>query len=198
MKNKKSRQARKTLRAIALAKPVARLLKAKRALSPVISNLILIAAVIVVGFSVLAYANSQSTNYVTQYGTSVNSDIQQLKETISFEYAFYNATAYSPNNGSLQVYFLNTGTISTQIASLTVSNSTWQLTKNSNYNSSSPLYCPMYYFDNTPISTLNVNQQGYLIVSLSQAENNVLAAGNAYVIKLTTDRGSNFEYNFVA
>jgi hypothetical protein len=165
-----------------------RLSRAKRAVSPVISNLILIAAVICLGFCVLAYANSRSNNYVAQYGQSVNSDIDRLKETLTFEYGYHNTTAHT-----LTVYFLNSGAISVVAETLTVSNSSWHYTWNL-----TEAACPMQSLDNSVLTSLNVTQHAYFSVPVSQATNNALTTGNLYSIKLCTQRGSNFEYQLVA
>ena len=55
------------------------LLRNRHGVSPVISNIILVAAVITVGFAVLAWTYSTSSSYTTQYGTSVSSDVDKLR-----------------------------------------------------------------------------------------------------------------------
>lgn len=87
-----------------------RLVKNQSAVSAVISNMILIAAVIVVGFVALGYARSMSADYQTDYGDTVSSDIGKLKETMAFQYCQYNSTTKQ-----LTVYLLNSGTVNIEI-----------------------------------------------------------------------------------
>ncbi len=177
-----------------VAAPVRRLTRDVKAVSVVISNLILIAAVIVMGFVALAYANSQSNNYVSQYGKSVSSDIDKLKEVVTFEYAYYNATGFGATNASLRVYIMNAGSIgNVRMENLTTSNSSWHYTWNW-----VPANLTLRYLNGAAASVLNVGQEGYLTIALSQAANNRLVVGSSYTLKLTTGRGSNFEYTFIA
>lgn len=154
--------------------PIHMLVKNRRATSAVVSNLILIAAVIVVGFVALAYARSNSNNYQTQYQQTVNSDIGKLKEMLSFEYIFYNSTSKN-----VYVYFLNSGTTNVKIdmvfLSLSQNVSFSLFYKNGNLDSS---------------HTIDVGQEGYIVSNVGN-----LTSGT-YTVKLTTARSSSFEYNF--
>ncbi len=159
--------------------PIHMLVKNRRATSAVVSNLILIAAVIVVGFVALGYARSTSNNYQTQYRQTVNSDIDKLKETIAFEYAYYKV-----NVGNLSVYFMNAGSIGNlNITTVLLSNSTW---------SKSFHYPPMHYLNGTLTNAFGVGEEGYIILPCSP-----LASG-PYTVKLTTWRVSTFATNFMA
>jgi predicted PurR-regulated permease PerM len=60
-------------------KEVQKLLRDRRAVSVVISNIILVGAVIAVGFTVVAWTSSRSIAYMTQYSESVNSDVDKLR-----------------------------------------------------------------------------------------------------------------------
>lgn len=161
---------------------VCRLIAAERAVNAVISNLILIAAVIVIGFAALAYVNSTSNNYVTQYGQSVNSDIDKLRETVAFEYVYYNSTSVPK---TLSVYFMNAGKINNVIISnSTVSNSTWSTTFN--------CIGATKYLNNTSTGAFSMGEEGYFIQTLNIA----LVSGSDYTIKIKTGRGSVFEYIF--
>ncbi len=165
-----------------------RLVKNRRAVSSVVSNLILIAAVIAVGFTALSYANSVSNNHVIQYGQAINEDIDQLREVVSFEYA-----SYSSSTRSLSVYFMNAGSISNLwINNMTVSNSTWSWTWNWTSNDR-----PMCYLNNSVAAKLSIGQEAYITVVLPQPSDDWLVAGNLYTIKLITGRGSIFAYNFM-
>jgi hypothetical protein len=159
---------------------VCRLIRDRRAISAVISNIILIVAVIAIGFAVLAYVNSTSNSYVTQYGQTVNSDIDKLRETVAFEYAFYNNTA-TPK--TLSVYFMNAGK---------VNNVTATTIYVSNYTFNSTMFQMKNLYDG-PTNALNVGEEGYVVLSPI-----TLVSGNLYTVKIITWRGSAFEYSFVA
>ena len=155
--------------------PLHFLIKNRRAVSAVMSNLILIGAVMAVGLVVLAYARSTSVNYQEQYGQSVGSDISKLKETITFEYVTYKTS-------SLYIYFMNSGNIGNfSVKTVLLSNSTWSTT----------FQAPqIQYFNGTQTSTLGVGAEGCIIL------NKTLPNGQ-YTVKLTTERGSTFAYNFL-
>jgi hypothetical protein len=103
---------------------VPKLLRDKGGVSAVISNVILIGAVIAVGFSVMAWTYSQSSVYQAQYKQSVNSDIDMLRERVSFEYVFYDNTAKT-----LSVYLMNSGQVSNvNFTTIYISNSSWRIT----------------------------------------------------------------------
>ena len=153
-------------RSIFAVVPVRKLIKNKRAVSAVISNMILIAAVIVVGFAVLDWSQIQSSNYQKQYTGVINANIEQLQEKIIFEYAVVNGT-------QIHVYLLNAGTVGdVTIAAVFV---------NGEHNSNITLHP----FEGTsPIPSLNVGAQAYF---------SVLTSGSSpYIIKIVTGRGSTF------
>jgi flagellin-like protein len=158
------------------------LLMDRRGISPVISNIILVAAVIAVGFAVLAWTYSTSSSYTTQYGTTVNSDVDKLRERVAFEYIFYNNTA-TPKN--LAVYIMNFGQVGkVNATTVYISNSSWLATF------SSP---PLKFLNTTQTSYLNVGQEGYFVLSSI-----TLQTGTSYNIKIVTWRGSIFASTFVA
>lgn len=63
-----------------------KLLKNRRALSDVISNMILLAGVIVIGFIMMVWSQNQAATYNAQYSSAINSNTEQLRERIAFEY----------------------------------------------------------------------------------------------------------------
>jgi len=160
------------------------LLRNRRGISPVISNIILVAAVIVAGFAVLAWTLFTSSSYVDQYGSTVNSDINKLRERVAFEYIFYNNTA-TPK--SLSVYIMNFGQVGqVNVTTAYVSNSSWLATFPS----------PQLRFLNaTQTSYLNAGQEGYFVLSLGSI---TLKTNSSYTVKIVTWRGSIFESTFVA
>ena len=159
---------------------VCKLIRNRRAVSAVISNVILMAAVIAVGIAVLGYVTSTSNSYVTQYGQTVNFDIDKLRETVAFEYVFYDATA-----GNLSVYFMNAGSVNNiNVTTIYVSNSSWYTTFSG---------MTMKYLNGTTTNALNVGEEGYVVLSPV-----TLVSGNLYTVKIITWRGSAFAYNFVS
>jgi len=160
---------------------IRKLFKNSSGVSAVISNLILIAAVIAVGFAALAWTYTTSNSFSSQYSNTVNSDIDQLKERIAFEFTFYNKTA---NNTS--VYIMNFGTVDRVNATIVyVSNASW-------YVSFSPAQFQLKYLNGTTAASLNRNEEGYFVLGQR------LVTGNSYTIKVVTGRGSSFVYAFIA
>ena len=171
-KPKSSKQA--LARSIFAVVPVRKLITNKRAVSAVISNMILIAAVIVVGFVALGYARSTSNNYVAEYGQIVNSDIAKLKETLAFEYVHYDAT-----RKVLDIYFMNAGNINVNITGVFLSTSAEK-------------------FDFWIYDLNNVEQTDY-VLGIGEERHivlNVDLLSGTYTVKLTTMRGLIFANNF--
>jgi archaellum component FlaG (FlaF/FlaG flagellin family) len=137
--------------------------------------MILIAAVIILGFVVLSFAQTNSQNYEYRYQETVNSDISKLKESVSFEYAYYNATTKN-----VLVYLLNSGDVA--------------VTVNKAYLSSSPqnVAFSMYYKNGAACAShvLESGQEGYIVVNAN------LGSGY-YQVKVVTERESNFAYDFI-
>jgi hypothetical protein len=157
-----------------------KLLRGRRAVSAVVSNVILTGAVITVGFVVLAWTQSRSSAYNEQYSEAMNADVARLKERLTFEYVFYNNSA---NNVS--VYVMNSGTInSINITTVYVSNATW-FTSNSSIT--------LKFLNGTSTNDLDTGEEGYFV--LRQVS---LVTGNSYSVKIITGRGSTFESTFVA
>lgn len=148
----------------------------KRAVSAVISNLILIAAVIAVGFAAIFYTQSTSNTYQEQYGQSMDLQISKVKQTLSFEYVSYTA----PN---LYVYIINSGIMSANITDVSVGNL-------------SPTF-NLYLMKNGQVSqeiqnnTLSFGQEGCTISNMN------LNPGTSYTVKVTTKEGSAYVYNFM-
>ncbi len=151
-----------------------KLFKNRRGVSAVISNLILIAAVIAVGFTVLVWSQTQSSNYTNMYGNAIKSDTDQLRERLAFEYIHYDSTG-------LTVYLMNSGTIGdVSIASVYVDNVSY----------ASPTLHVLS--DGTETSSLNATQEGYFTISISPA----LAPGTNFPVTVVTGRGSSFVATF--
>jgi len=163
---------------------ILKLLRERRAVSAVISNVILIGAVIAVGFAVVAWTYSRSSAYMTQYSESVNSDVDKLRERVSFEYVFYNNTAKS-----LSIYLMNSGKVGNMnFTTVYVSNTSWVGTFPS-------IQFQLKFLNGTSTPGLALGQEGNFVISLSSIP---LTQGNVYTVKVVTWRGSSFENTFVA
>jgi hypothetical protein len=168
---------------------VAKLFRDRGGVSAVISNVILVGAVIAVGFSVMAWTYSQSSLYQAQYRESVSSDIDKLRERVSFEYVFYNN-----NTKSLSVYLMNSGK---------VDNVNFTTVYIRDFSSSSPIATfTSDHFQLTflsppqqPTHDLDMGEEGHILLDLSSV---TLQSGNAYTVKVETRRSSYFESMFKA
>jgi ABC-type amino acid transport substrate-binding protein len=158
-----------------------RLFKNRRAVSAVISNLILMGAAIAVGFSVLAWSMGQATSYNNQYSQTIAADINQTKERVTFEYVLYNNT-----NSNLRVYLLNSGTID-GIAPRTVYvfNTTWTYTAS----------IALTFFNGTNPTNQQIDvgqERSFTLSSIT------LVSGKRYSLQIMTARGSSFVQSFYA
>jgi flagellin-like protein len=172
---KKPQRLKKTVASVKKNPYVRRLVRCKKAVSPVVSNLVLVAVVIVLGFAALMYARTISASYQSDYHSSVTSDIDELKESLAFEQAFYNSTG-----GSVHIYFINSGRISITIDQvfLSVSNENFTFT--------------MKHMDGALASNNEVSVGAERQVVVAQA----LPEGS-YTVRLVTLRGLSFAYSFV-
>jgi hypothetical protein len=108
----------------------------------------------------------------------VRSSSEQLAESLAFEYAYYNGTAKS-----LWVYIVNCGKINAvSLTAAYVANATW---------TNSTFTIALNWLNGTSISSnhLDMGQEGYFVWPAI-----VLPQGNSYTLKITTRRGSSFEY----
>lgn len=171
------------------SKKMRKLFHDRRAVSVVISNVILVGAVIVLGFAVLMWGRYQASTYNNTFTQTMNSDIATLKEKLTFENAFYIGTAQN-----VTVYLLNSGTQSDiTIKAVSVKN----LVTNSYVlwaNSTGPVVLRYYNGTRMPNQRLNVAQEGYFTLHLTSS----LSAGTRYSIIITTVRGSSFASGYVA
>jgi predicted PurR-regulated permease PerM len=165
-----------------------KLLRERRAISVAISNVILAGAVIVVGFVVLFWGQSQSTAYNNAYSQTMSSDIASLQERLTFENVFYkngatkwNVTVYLLNSGSQNNVTVKTVSIKNVITGAYV---IW----------SSPVV--LKFFNGTTMAKqrLDMAQEGYFLLSSTGS----LIKGTRYSVLITTGRGSSFESTFAA
>jgi archaellum component FlaG (FlaF/FlaG flagellin family) len=164
---------------------ISKSLKEKRAVSAVISNMILLGAVITVGFAVLAWTYSRSNSYMEQYGDAVSTDIDMLREKVTFEYISY---SYNATAGNLTVYIMNCGKVdAVNLTTVYVSNSSW-VSRFYNIN--------LKFLNGTSTTRLNTGEEGYFLLSSTTLR--PLQTGASYKVTIITRRGSSFENAFVA
>ena len=161
-----------------------KLLRGRRAVSVVVSNVILTGAVIAVGFVVLFWARYRASAYNEQFGEAMNADIARLKERLTFEYVFYNRS-----ESKLSVYLMNCGTIDNiTIQTVYIRGTTGALIQvNSNIT--------LWHFNGTQITDYDLDrgEEGYFKLSSPY-----LVLGASYSVRIVTGRGSTFDYMFVA
>lgn len=151
-----------------------KLLHGRRAVSVVVSNVILVGAVIAVSFVVLSWAQYRSSAYNDQYSEAMNADIAKLKERLAFEYVFY-------DEGNLTVYLMNCGTID----NVTIQTVFVGGTPFSSIN--------LELLNGTSINDLDISEEGYFVLSSLS-----LVAGKSYSVRVVTKRGSTFDHTFIA
>jgi len=147
--------------------PVHKLITNRRAINAVISNIILIGAVIVVGFAALFWSQYQSSIYQTQYTSDVNANIGQLQEKIVFEYVV------KVDSSHLKVYLLNCGKQNVTINAVYV-----------NGINSTSTYSGLTTLGGAPTTSLNVGDHVFFTVSTS--------GSSPYLVKIVTGRNSIF------
>ena len=148
--------------------PVHKLIRNRRAINAVISNIILIGAVIVVGFAALSWSQYQSSTYQTQYTSDVNANIGQLQEKIVFEYIV------KVDSSNLRVYLLNCG----PWQNVTIK----EVSVNGQRNSTAIILQSLGA--ETPVPSLNVGEQAFFTVPAS--------GSSTIIVKIVTVRGSTF------
>jgi len=167
------------------ARRVPRIITNKRAVSNVISAVILTGAVVALSLSVFAWAQSRSSDYSREYSETVDAETAKLKEKLAFEYIYYED---NPSN-DLSIYLLNCGTIDDiEIKTVYVSDSGNTLLETF---SDPQLYL---FVSLVEISDLDRGEEGRLVLTLSTSLND----GAYYCVRIITGRGASFDSNFVA
>jgi hypothetical protein len=167
-------------------KLVLNLLFDKRAISVVLSTLIITAGVIAAGIAVLYWAYGWGNVADQQYSTITSDSMSAMGEQLGFEY-----TTYSSSLGQLTVYLINCGTSNNlTIARVYLWSSTFVPI------SGKFTLSPLYYTatgKQIPTSTggLGIGKEGYFNLSgLS------LSSGTYYNLRVVTGRGSDFDEAF--
>ncbi len=142
----------------------------KRAINAVVSNLILVAAVIAVGFAVLVWSQYQSAKYQTEYSTDVNANIAQIQEKVVFEYIAHNETGRE-----LVVFLQNCGTQNVNITRVFV---------NTGQNFTGVTLMRLGTRNPTADNLLHIREEAYFTIPVSDL--------TVYTVKIETWRGSTF------
>jgi len=147
----------------------------RRALTPVISSIIMASVVIALSFAVLAWSQFRTSDYAENYGETTDAEIARLKERLTVEYISHNGSS-----GNIRIYLLNCGAIdNVTIQNVHVNNDSWH----KDFPSPSLI----------PDQALDRGEEGYLILSCGN-----LTAGTYYFVNILTERRSLFETGFVA
>ena len=156
----------------------------RRAVSAVVSNMILIAAVLTIGLVALVWSQNQSADYQKTQTATINEKIYQLKEKLSLEYTNY-------TSGTLKVYLLNSGLVNVKIDNVTLSNAP-----------TTPLDFKIYQID-SPVEITNktlgtsTNKEGYIQISgLSLSGTYSVTIKTESINPKNTFGGSTFVYTF--
>ena len=155
----------------------------KRAVSPVISTIILTGVVIALSFVVLAWTQTRAEEYRKNYGQTADVEIARLKERLIVEYA-----SYDRSSRSIQIYLLNCGAVDdVKLQTVHVRNATWHKV----------FAVSLKFFNGTsiPDQDLDIGEEGYFALSLST---DTLTTGAYYFVRIVTERGSLFDSGFVA
>lgn len=144
----------------------------KRALTPVISSIIMASVVIALSFAVLAWSQIRTSDYTDTYGETTDAEIARLKERLTVEYIFYDVSS-----GNISIYLLNSGAIdNVKIQSVRVQNYAG--------------YNELLNGTLIPDEDLDRGEEGYLLLSCG-----TLTAGTYYV-SILTERRSLFDTGF--
>lgn len=160
------------------------LLHGRRAVSAVVSNVILTGAVIAVSFAVLFWTQYRSSAYNEEYSEAMNADIARLKEKLAFEYIFYDQSG-----SKLSVYLINCGTINdTTVKTVYVTTSTGEPIK-----VFSSITLMDFNDDEIADQDLDRGEEGYFVLSSLD-----LDSDTSYLVRVITGRGSTFDDPFIA
>jgi hypothetical protein len=162
-----------------------KLLHRRRAVSVVVSNVILTGAVIAVSFVVLFWTQYRSSAYNEEYSEAMNADVARLKERLAFEYVFYDG-----DEGNLSVYLMNCGTINdTTVKTVYVTTSTGEPIQ-----VFSSITLRHFNGDEIADHDLDRGEEGKFVLSSPDG----LIADTSYAVRVVTGRGSAFDHTFIA
>lgn len=191
--NKKSRN--KKIRYSKPIKLVRNLLSDKRALSVVLSTMIITAGVIAGGIAVLYWAYGWGNLANNQYASTITNNQNSIEQNLAFEYISYSNGSNSLT-GNLTVYVINNGLGNVSLSRLYIWNSTNALL------TTQPISAMYNITSNLPLSTspsyattLSPGEEGYFnITGLDLTQ--VVGSPAFYSIRVVTSSGMNFDGSF--
>lgn len=154
----------------------------KRAESYVISAVILAGVAIALGLVVLAWAQSRSSDYASQYSETMNAETAKLGERLAVEYIDYDESTHK-----LWIYLLNWGTIDdVEIQTVHIRKGSWH---------SAISTFTLTFFNGAPIpdEDLDIGEEGCIVISSID-----LDVSGYYYLRIVTVRGAVFDSTFVA
>lgn len=162
------------------------LLKNRKAVSVVVSTVVLSAGVLALGIAVLYWAFSWGNIANLQYSRTVADNSNAIAERVGFEYI-----SYSSSNNMLTVNIINCGGANNLNVSLV------HLTDNFHNYVGTGAYTPSSLTNITsgspiPDNALDIGEEGRFTVTLSGP----LSSGY-YNIRIVTERGRNFDSSFI-
>ena len=119
------------------------------AVSAVIGSIVMIAVTITVGFAAWAWARSAAVNAENNFGQAIGTNVVCLDEN----FVVTNANFSSTNTKLVTVWFFNNGNGTVNVASMTISNSTWS------YNNATSTNLPTIKTGAITIANFNVGTQ---------------------------------------
>lgn len=152
----------------------------KGAASHVISATMLTSVAITLGLIVLAWTQSQSSDFTRQYSETTSAETAKIRERLAVEYAVY-------DEDEVWIYLLNWGKIDdVEIQTVIIKKGTWHPT------TSTPT---LKFLNGTliPDQDLDMGEEGYINVPVSNLE-----IGCYYSFRIVTVRGAVFDSSFVA
>lgn len=162
-----------------LSRKIRRLFFDRRAVSIVISTVLLTAAVMALGSAVLYWTYSRTLLANSEYSDVMDASLASIKEKLVFEYIFYNTS-----DNELTVYLINCGkSDDVSLASVYLRNSS---VLQSFYS------ITLRFVNGSLTQSLDIREEGFFKLSAN------LMADTSYSIRVVTGRGRLFEAAFIA
>ncbi|MHB8565869.1 MAG: archaellin/type IV pilin N-terminal domain-containing protein [Nitrososphaerales archaeon] len=144
----------------------------RRAITPVIGAVLMIAVTIAVGFATWAWAKSSAQNSELNFGNAIGSNINYLKE--NFEAVNANFSSSSPQSATLWLY--NNGNTTVYIKQIWISNITSSFSQTFTSLNSTKTYQFNCY-------CLEIHSQSVVSITLSLTSPSVFQSGVVYQFK---------------
>ena len=156
----------------------------KRALTPVISSIIMASIVIALSFAVLVWTQFRTSDYAETYGEKTDEEIARLKERLTVEHIFYHDF-----NNKITIYLLNYGTIEVNITRVSI------MREQDGYNKSFEITTLTLLGEGsgTTADYLPSNREGCIRFDYGES----LTEGK-YFVSIKTERGNSFDSEFEA